>query len=74
MLLIRLTVGFLLSSNVRQMTSMLSTAFQYMPGLAKKCCDKFSKKLSNTIPATIALIITWTATGLWHGMEPAGLI
>ena len=42
--------------------------------LAKKCRDKFGKKLSNTIPATIALIITWTATGLWHGASWAYIV
>jgi len=35
--------------------------------LAKKCKEKFGKNLGNTIPATIALVVTWTATGLWHG-------
>ena len=35
--------------------------------LAKRCREKFGKHLSNTIPATIALVITWLATGLWHG-------
>lgn len=42
--------------------------------LAKKCRDRFGKNLSNTIPATIALIITWTATGLWHGASWAYIV
>ena len=35
--------------------------------LAKQIKERFGTKLANTIPATIALIIVWTTTGLWHG-------
>lgn len=35
--------------------------------LAKKLKEKLGNKLANTIPATLALIIVWTVTGLWHG-------
>ena len=35
--------------------------------LAKNTKDKFGKHFSNTMPATIALVVTWLATGLWHG-------
>lgn len=35
--------------------------------LATKTKDKFGKHLGNTVPATVALIVVWTATGLWHG-------
>lgn len=35
--------------------------------LAKKLKDKRGKTLSNNIPATIALVVVWTLTGLWHG-------
>ena len=35
--------------------------------LAKLTRKHFSKHFASTFPATIALIIVWTATGLWHG-------
>ena len=35
--------------------------------LAKKAKQKFGAYVGNTLPATIALVIVWTATGLWHG-------
>lgn len=35
--------------------------------LAKKMKRKFGPHIGNTIPATIALLVVWTATGLWHG-------
>ena len=35
--------------------------------LAKNSRKKYGKHFSNTMPATIALVITWLATGLWHG-------
>ena len=35
--------------------------------LAKKAKKKFGAHIGNTLPATIALLIVWTATGLWHG-------
>lgn len=34
---------------------------------AKNTRGKFGKHFSDTMPATIALIVTWLATGLWHG-------
>ena len=35
--------------------------------LAKMTKAKFGKHFANTFPATIALLIVWTATGMWHG-------
>ena len=35
--------------------------------LAKKSRDKFGKHFSDTLPASIALIVVWLATGVWHG-------
>lgn len=35
--------------------------------LATYAKKKFGKHLGNTIPATVALLVVWTATGLWHG-------
>lgn len=35
--------------------------------LAKACKNKLGKYFADTIPATIALIIVWGTTGLWHG-------
>lgn len=35
--------------------------------LAKKTRTIIGKQYSDTVPATIALVITWLATGLWHG-------
>lgn len=35
--------------------------------LAKKTKHRFGAHIGNTLPATIALLIVWTATGLWHG-------
>ena len=35
--------------------------------LAKNSKEKFGKHFSVTMPATIALVVTWLATGLWHG-------
>lgn len=34
---------------------------------AKASRDKFGKHFSDTFPATIALLVVWTCTGLWHG-------
>lgn len=34
---------------------------------AKNTIDKFGKHFANSVPATIALILVWFATGLWHG-------
>ncbi len=34
----------------------------------------FGKHFSETFPATIALLITWTATGLWHGASWAYIV
>ena len=34
---------------------------------AKNTREKFGKHFSDTVPATIALLVTWLATGLWHG-------
>lgn len=35
--------------------------------LAKRTKHKFGAHIGNTLPATIALLVVWTATGLWHG-------
>lgn len=35
--------------------------------LAKKTKQRFGAHIGNTLPATIALVLVWTATGLWHG-------
>lgn len=35
--------------------------------LAKAVKNKFGKHFANLLPATIALVIVWGATGLWHG-------
>ena len=42
--------------------------------LAKNLRSKAGARLSNTIPATIALLVTWLATGLWHGASWAYII
>ena len=34
---------------------------------AKNNREKYGKHFSDNIPATVALVVTWTATGLWHG-------
>lgn len=34
---------------------------------AKNTRERFGKHFSDTVPATIALLVTWLATGLWHG-------
>ena len=35
--------------------------------IAKKTKQRFGTHFSNSLPATIALLVVWTATGLWHG-------
>ena len=35
--------------------------------LAKSTREKFGKHFSDTLPASIALVVVWLATGLWHG-------
>lgn len=35
--------------------------------LAKKCREKFGKHFSDTLPASVALVVVWLATGIWHG-------
>lgn len=35
--------------------------------LAKKSREKFGKHFSDSLPASIALIVVWLATGIWHG-------
>lgn len=42
--------------------------------LAFKVKKKFGKRLAYTIPATIALIIVWLATGAWHGASWAYIV
>lgn len=42
--------------------------------LSKKVKSKFGNRLANTIPATVALIIVWTTTGLWHGANWAYIV
>ena len=35
--------------------------------LGKVCRQRFGKHVANCLPPTVALLITWLATGLWHG-------
>lgn len=35
--------------------------------LASQAKAKYGKHFGNTVPATAALLVVWTATGLWHG-------
>ncbi len=35
--------------------------------LGKICNLKFGKHIGNTIPASVALVVVWFSTGLWHG-------
>lgn len=35
--------------------------------LGKKLNDKFGKAVGKNLPATLALIVVWLTTGLWHG-------
>ncbi len=42
--------------------------------LASNTKKRFGKHLGNTVPATIALLVVWTATGLWHGASWAYII
>lgn len=35
--------------------------------LAKNSRKRFGKHFADTMPASIALVVTWLATGLWHG-------
>lgn len=42
--------------------------------LAKVCKKKFGKHFGDTFPATIALLIVWFSTGIWHGASWAYII
>lgn len=42
--------------------------------LSKKTKPKFGKNFSEKMPATIALVITWSSTGFWHGASGAYII
>ena len=42
--------------------------------LAKATRERFGAHFSNTLPATAALLIVWTATGLWHGASWAYIV
>lgn len=42
--------------------------------IAKSTKKRFGAHFSNTLPATIALLIVWTATGLWHGASWAYIV
>lgn len=42
--------------------------------LAKSAKEKLGARFSDTIPATVALLIVWSATGLWHGASWAYII
>lgn len=42
--------------------------------LTKRLREKTNSRLSNTIPATLALLITWLSTGLWHGASWAYIV
>lgn len=40
----------------------------------KYCKEKFGKQFGKHIPATIALVVTWFATGFWHGASWAYIV
>lgn len=42
--------------------------------LAKKTKRRFGAHIGNTLPATLALLVVWTATGLWHGASWAYIV
>ena len=42
--------------------------------LAFKVKNRFGKRLAYTVPATLALIVVWLATGAWHGASWAYII
>ena len=42
--------------------------------IAKKCKAKLAPTTARMIPSYIALILVWSATGLWHGGKPTYLI
>lgn len=42
--------------------------------LAKVCKQKFGKHFGDTFPATIALLVVWLATGVWHGASWAYIV
>ena len=42
--------------------------------LAKTTQARMGKHFANTFPATIALLIVWTATGMWHGASWAYIL
>ena len=42
--------------------------------LGKKSRDRFGKTFGDMIPPSVALIIVWLATGLWHGASWAYIV
>lgn len=42
--------------------------------LAKVVKVRYGKRLGDTIPASIALVVVWFATGLWHGASWAYIV
>jgi len=42
--------------------------------ISKKCKNKVSAATARLIPSYIALILVWSATGLWHGGSPNYLV
>ena len=42
--------------------------------IAKKCKTKLSPATARMIPSYMALVLVWSATGLWHGGKPTYLI
>ncbi len=42
--------------------------------LAQTCKKKFSKRIGDSIAATVALVVVWGATGLWHGASWAYIV
>lgn len=42
--------------------------------LAKFSKQHFGKRFGDTVPATVALVIVWTTTGLWHGATWAYIV
>ena len=42
--------------------------------LGKACREKLGRKFGDMLPASIALVVVWLATGLWHGASWAYIV
>ena len=42
--------------------------------LGKICREKFGRKFGDMLPASVALVVVWLATGLWHGASWAYIV